>query len=226
MARHPRYRVAGAPQHVIQRGNNRMPTFTDAQDYRFYLECLLSSSERFGCSIHAYVLMTNHVHLLVTPQRSGAISTMMQSIGRRYVRRYNDRTQRTGTLWEGRFRAVPIDSDRHLMVCHRYIEMNPVRAGLASSPASYSWSSFRCNALGRYDPVVTPHDWYLAFGSEHLSRQRAYLALFDQPMDDEALDEIRVPARRPTGGWRQNSGRPISPGRKAPIDSDPIDFGG
>ena len=147
MARLPRYAVPGQPQHVIQRGNNRSVMFLRPADYVRYLDNVRAACDQHGCAVHAYVLMTNHVHLLMTPTNAGGISRVMQSVGRRYVRYFNQSYQRTGTLWEGRYRAAAIDSEQYLFACYRYIERNPVRAGMVDDPADYRWSSHAANAL-------------------------------------------------------------------------------
>lgn len=149
MARQPRYVLPGQPQHVIQRGNNRDVIFVAEADYRFYLDKLKDACDRMGCEVHAYVLMTNHVHLLMTPYEENSLGRVMQSLGRRYVQYFNYRYRRTGTLWEGRYRATLIDAESYLLTCYRYIELNPVRAGMVSHPGDYPWSSYRSNALGQ-----------------------------------------------------------------------------
>ena len=141
MARHPRFVLPGHPQHVIQRGNNRNVIFAEDADYCIYMEKLGEACERFGCRIHAYVLMTNHVHLLITPETEQGISKAMQSLGRQYVQYFNYRYQRTGTLWEGRYKASLLDTTQYLLTCYRYIELNPVRACMVEQPAEYRWSS-------------------------------------------------------------------------------------
>ena len=170
MARLPRFSLTGVPQHVIQRGNNRQACFAADEDYRFYLDCLRDASQRYRCAIHAYVLMTNHVHLLVTPGETGAISRFMQHVGRRYVQHFNFLYQRSGTLWEGRYKSSLVDAENYLLTCYRYIEMNPVRAAMVREPVEYRWSSHRANALGHPDSVLTPHALYLPDGD---LRQRA-----------------------------------------------------
>ena len=142
MARQPRLDLRGIPQHVVQRGNDRQACFTAETDYLRYLQELREASSKHDCAIHAYVLMTNHVHLLITPATTGAISRMMQAVGRRYVGSFNARYRRTGTLWEGRFKAALVDTDRYLLTCYRYIELNPVRAHMTDDPADYPWSSY------------------------------------------------------------------------------------
>ncbi|MEZ0122918.1 MAG: transposase [Candidatus Reddybacter sp.] len=148
MARLTRYFIEGQPQHIIQRGNNREPIFAVERDYFFYLECLQEAAERQGLVIHSYVLMTNHVHLLVTPQTSQSIGKTLQSVGRRYVQYFNHSYRRTGTLWEGRYKATLIDSECYLLTCMRYIELNPLRANMVVHPNEYPWSSYRVNAEG------------------------------------------------------------------------------
>ena len=156
MARLPRYFVEGQALHIIQRGNNREPIFADDQDYHFYQECLQESAERHGLAIHAYVFMTNHVHLLATPQTTESVGKTLQSLGRRYVQYFNYTYDRTGTLWEGRYKATLIDSDRYLLTCMRYIELNPVRAGMVDHPRDYPWCSYAANALGEDNLLITP----------------------------------------------------------------------
>ena len=198
MARLPRYAMPGQPQHVIHRGNNRSAIFTDPADYERFRHDLLAACARYGCFVHAYVLMTNHFHLLLTAPVSDATGKAMQSVGRRYVGYFNRRHRRTGTLWEGRYRSAPIDSERYLFTCYRYIEQNPVRAGIVARPEHYPWSSFHANALGRFDPVVTPHERYVALAGRVLDRLAAYRSICDAPFDGLTLDELRSSIR---GNW-------------------------
>lgn len=193
MPRQPRYNLPGVPQHVVQRGNNRNATFFADEDYERYLHDLRLSSEQHGCDIHAYVLMTNHVHLLITPHQSDGITKTMQSLGRRYVAYINHTYRRTGTLWEGRYKAALIESERYLLTCYRYIELNPVRAGSMeiSYPGAYPWSSYRANALGEHNPLITPHPEYRALGANDQQREQAYRALFDDHIDGRTLGSIR-----------------------------------
>lgn len=195
MARLPRFDLAGIAQHIVQRGNDRKPCFAAEADYLQYLKELREASFRHGCAIHAYVLMTNHVHLLATPDEVGAVSRMMQAIGRRYVGGFNARYRRTGTLWEGRFKAALVDSDRYVLACYRYIECNPVRAGMSLGPADYRWSSHAFNALGATDPVTTPHRDYLRLGHDTPSRLAAYRLLFDQDAG-HSDDDLRAHTRQ------------------------------
>ena len=204
MVRLPRYTLPGQPQHVIQRGNNRSALFESSADYEFFRACLTRACETHRCLVHAYVLMPNHVHLLMTPTFNSGIGKVMQSVGRRYVQRFNVANNRTGTLWEGRYRATVIDSDRYLLTCYRYIELNPVRAGLAARPEEYVWSSHRANAHGFSDVLVTPHPMYLTLGPSSGDRLRAYAALFRSALDDAMLEEIRNSTNK---GWALGSER-------------------
>ena len=202
--RPPRYPLIGVPQHVMQRGNNRQPTFFAADDFRVYLECLKEAATNHHCEIHAYVLMTNHVHLLMTPRRTNAIAKVIQSLGRRYVQYINATYQRSGTLWEGRYKASVIESESYLLMCLRYIELNPVRSNLVADPAEYLWSSYPWHALGKSDPLITDHSVYLALGRTKEERHEAYRGLFRDPLDPARLQEIResVNQCRVLGGER------------------------
>lgn len=191
MARKPRFSLTGVPQHVIQRGNNREPCFFAAEDYRFYLDSLKEACEKYHCAVHAYVLMTNHVHLLVTPQAEGAVGNMMQSVGRRYVRYINHVYRRSGTLWEGRYKASLVESETYLLVCQRYIELNPIRAAMVSTPVEYQWSSYPHNAFGRPDAYVSPHPEYLRLDADPEHRRHIYRELFRHYMENELLHTIR-----------------------------------
>lgn len=191
VARLPRYAAPGMPQHVIQRGNNRSAMFAALSDYRFFLDVLRDACEHHGCRVHAYVLMTNHVHLLMTPEAALGISRVMQTVGRRYVRCFNDAHGRTGTLWEGRHRATLVDTNRYFLTCQRYIELNPVRGGLVADPGSYRWSSYRANALGVDDPLVTPHACYESLAADPIGRQLAYRDIVGRELADDDLNEIR-----------------------------------
>ena len=204
MPRLPRYAVPGVPQHVIQRGNNRTAIFAVAADYAHFRRVLRSACERHACLVHAYVLMTNHVHLLITPTTPRGIGRVMQSVGRRYVQHFNTTYARTGTLWEGRYRATPVETERYLLTCYRYIEQNPVRAGLVPDPAAYRWSSFRANALGAHDPLVTAHDLYLTLGPDAPTRRRAYQALFAAPLGEPTLQVVRHAVQT---GWALGGNR-------------------
>ncbi len=192
MPRLPRFVLPGHPQHVIQRGNNRQVIFQAEDDYRFYLEKLKDAADKHQCDIHTYVLMTNHVHLLVTPHNESGLSKMMQMLGRYYVQYYNHSYRRTGSLWEGRYKATLIDTEIYLLTCMRYIELNPVRAqGLAEHPGDYPWSSYRYHALGESDDLLTPHREYKRLGRTAAERQSSYRQLFRGRMAEKTLTEIR-----------------------------------
>ncbi|MFZ3154807.1 transposase [Pseudomonas sp.] len=155
MPRLPRYGLPGVPPRIIQRGNNRQAIFSCEDDYSVYLDWLKRAAEQYDLAIHAYVLMTNHVHLLATPGAEDSIAKALQSLGRRYVQYFNHRYGHMGTLWESRYRATVIDSESYLLACIRYIELNPVRAAMVTEPGEYPWSSYRCNAMGQEDELVT-----------------------------------------------------------------------
>ncbi len=191
MARQPRIDLAGVPQHLIQRGNNRQACFFAENDRRLYLEWLHQAAKKYGGAVHAYVLMNNHVHLLVTGAETGSLGRMMQCLGRRYVRYVNSRYERTGTLWEGRFRSSLVDSDRYLLTCYRYIELNAVRARIVNLPGDYPWSSYNCNARGRKSELITPHATYLALGKTSAARFSAYQRLFRDAISEGDLKAIR-----------------------------------
>lgn len=191
MPRKPRFFVPDIPVHVIQRGNNRQPIFFDDSDYRKYLRCLGEGVERFDCKVHTYVLMTNHVHLLLTPHSNQAVSHLMQYVGRHYVPYINAKYGRTGTLWEGRFKASSIDTRNYLLACYRYIELNPVRARIVQLPEEYRWSGCRSNALGESNTLLSPHSEYLSLGSTPSARRSSYKAMFEQAISDRELDAIR-----------------------------------
>jgi putative transposase len=191
MARQPRFSLPGVPQHIIQRGNNREPCFFAEEDFRCDLDCLKEASEKYSCPIHAYVLMTNHVHLLVTPHVETAIGNMMQSVGRRYVRYVNHAYRRSGTLWEGRYKASLVESETYFLACQRYIELNPVRAGMVAVPADYRWSSYAHHAFGQLDACLTPHPEYLRLDADPDRRRHAYRELFRHHMENDLLHTIR-----------------------------------
>jgi len=202
MPRPPRFIVPGLPQHVIVRGNNRDPIFASDEDYPAYLDWLLSASRKHSCAIHAYVLMTNHVHLLVTPSTEKGLGKMVQMVGRYYVQYFNHTYRRTGTLWEGRYKASLIDSENYLLTCQRYIELNPVRAGMVEHPAEYPWSSYRTNALSKPTELVTHHELYVNLGTNADERQSSYRSLFDHCVSQQTLDEIRESTNK---GWALGS---------------------
>ena len=191
MSRRARLSVAGVPWHIIQRGNNRAVCFHCEEDYRFYLHYLKEFADRFGCALHAYVLMTNHVHLLLTPVSGESAGLMMKHLGQRYVQYVNRTYRRTGTLWEGRFRSCLPQSEGYVLACHRYIELNPVRAGMVVRPQDYRWSSYHGNGLGRANALLTPHEEYLRLDSRETERQEVYRSLFRAHVGEALTDEIR-----------------------------------
>src|SRR5574340_26396 len=204
MPRRPRIKLADIPQHIVQRGINREPCFFAEEDHHCYLHWLQESAADWHCAIHAYVLMTNHVHLLATADKPDGIARLMQSIGRRYVQYINRSYRRTGSLWEGRYKSSLIQAETYLLTCMRYIELNPVRAGMAQDPGQYRWSSYRHNGLGQADPRITPLPLYLAIDRDGTDRQAAYRALFRSELDEEALAGIRLALSQgqPLGGGR------------------------
>ena len=206
MPRRPRVLLADYPLHIVQRGINREPCFFTDEDYHCYLHWLEEAARACGCAIHAYALMTNHVHLLLTPQETGAPSRLMQSLGRRYVQYANRFYRRTGSLWEGRYKSNVVQAEDYLLACQRYIELNPVRAGMVADPGQYRWSSYRANGLGQTDARLTPHTLYLALGKEAFERSMAYRALFRPELDADAAADI---------GQALRLGMPIGNGRFA-----------
>lgn len=196
MPRPPRLDIAGLPQHVTQRGHDRQACYFAEVDYRCYLTHLSEASRRFQCAVHAYVLMTNHVHLLVTPSSAGSLARMMQMLGRRYVSYINGTYRRSGTLWEGRYKACLVDTENYLLTCYRYIELNPVRAAMVDDPSHYLWSSYHANALGHPNALIQTHPQYDALGNTPFARQLAYQNLFKDAISDDRLAEIRAYIRQ------------------------------
>jgi len=192
MPRRPRFELIGVPQHVIQRGVDRQPVFFSDDDCRIYLDWLGEYASRRDVALHAYCLMTNHVHLLLSAPSAAALAGLMQDMGRRYVQYVNRTYRRSGGLWQGRYKASFVQSERYLLACMRYVELNPVRAGMVRVPGEYRWSSYRANALGAEDKLLTPHDQYLAFGLTSEERQHAYQDLFSSEVDEPAWDLIRT----------------------------------
>jgi putative transposase len=191
MARLARVAPVGVPQHIIQRGNNRQACFAGEEDMKAYLHWVKELSMRHQIDVHAWVLMTNHVHLLCTPWKENAVSRMMQSIGRLYVRYFNRTYRRSGTLWEGRFKSCLVQSDCYLLELYRYIELNPVRANIVDEPSDYSGSSYAINALGVESELQTPHPEYLALGTTKEERLSNYRELFKAHVGVNLVKKIR-----------------------------------
>ncbi len=191
MPRQPRLEIPGIPVHVTQRGVNRCAVFLDDDDRQHYLKLLAASAQRHALQIHAYVLMGNHVHLLISSEKAGALSKAMRQVGQNYVSTFNRRRRRTGTLWEGRFKSCLVDSNRHLLTVCRYIELNPVRAAMVELPEHYPWSSVHANLALLQDPIATPHEAFLAMAPDRLQRAEAYSAWLRAGVSDEELAGIR-----------------------------------
>jgi len=203
VSRLPRLFVSGLPQLVTQRGNNRAHIFHDEADEARYLECLREGLRETGVRLHAYVLMPDHVHLLLSAAEEPATGALMQQLGRRYVRWFNDRHRRTGTLWEGRYRSTVVEPQQYLLACYAYIELNPVRAGLVADPAFYAGSSCRHHLGLDADPHLTDHPMFWALGNTPFDRQAAYRRLLDAGLSEAALEAIRFSAHR---GWLLGEG--------------------
>ena len=180
---------------MIQRGNNRSVCFLSEEDYQAYLEYLYDACLRYAVNMHAYVLMTNHTHLLMTPQCKDGISLVMQSLGRRYVQYINHQYRWSGTLWEGRHKSSLVQAEPYLLACYRYIELNPVRACMVDHPGEYRWSSYHANAVGAADKRITRHDLYDALGQTAESRQYTYRELFTNALDKDIVHAIRASAQ-------------------------------
>jgi putative transposase len=198
MARLPRLTIPGYPHHIIQRGNNRQPIFAGEADYQALLSMVEEKARESGVALHAYVLMSNHFHLLATPATVEAIPQLMQSVGRRYVRYFNQRQGRTGTLWEGRYKSTLIQTDRYLLACMAYIDLNPVRAGLVADPAEYPWSSHAHYTGGRHDRLITPHPLYWALGNTPFARDAAYAELVRSGITEQQQHNLTDSVLR---GW-------------------------
>ena len=196
MTRLNRVCLPGIPHHLIQRGVDRHPCFASEEDFSAYFNWLTEYSVKYRVAIHAWVFMTNHVHLLATPATIDGNSRLMQDLGRQYVRYFNHRYQRTGTLWEGRFRSSVIDSDNYLLICQRYIELNPVRAKIVTNPAEYLWSSFHCNGFGTSSRLHTPHPLYLRLGHTMMERTEAYREFFSGEIKKEDVKMIQKATNR------------------------------
>ena len=234
MPRRARLSIPGIPWHIIQRGNNRSVCFYAEEDYQLYLHYLDEFATKFDCAIHAYALMTNHVHLLLTPQRADSAAMLMKNLGQRYVQYINHTYRRSGTLWEGRFRSCLTQTEDYVLACYRYIELNPVRAGMVLHPQDYRWSSYHANALGKASCMIDPHEQYLRLGCDAAARQEAYRALFKAQLDEEVIGQIRSATNgnyalgserfqreiEATLGRRASRGQPGRPGREVKVDEN------
>ena len=192
MPRKPRFFLPDIPVHIVQRGHSREAVFFEDGDYRSYLDWLAEAAERFDCAVHAYVLMTNHIHILATPRKSDSVSRLMQYVGRQYVPYINYIYGTSGSIWEGRFKASLIHDEQYLLTCMRYIELNPVRANMTAGPGQYRWSSYRANAQGKADELITPHALFTALGRSRASRREAYRTLFKAHVEETDLKDIRA----------------------------------
>lgn len=198
MARLPRLTVPGYAHHIIQRGNNRQAIFDSRADYVLLLDLLEENAKKHRVAIHAYVLMSNHFHLLATPETAEGIPLMMQAVGRRYVRNFNLRHGRSGTLWEGRYRSTLIQAERHLLACMVYMDLNPVRAGMVGDPTEYFWSSHEHYVGRRADKLVVPHPLYWELGNTPFARDQAYGDLVRSGIGTEQQEALRSSAQQ---GW-------------------------
>ncbi len=191
MARKPRLFVTGIPNHVVQRGNNKNPIFFSNKDYFFFLEVLKEARSKYPCFIYGYCLMPNHFHLLIQPKAKHNISMLIKFLGAKYVRYINKIYKRSGTLWEGRFKSSLVDKERYFLACLRYIELNPVRAGIVNSPGLYQWSSYRFRARGILDPILDLDAWYFGLSSNPLERQAKYRKFVDALNSEKDFNLIR-----------------------------------
>jgi putative transposase len=191
MPRKPRFRLVGFPQHIVQRGNDRQPTFRTENDFRTFKHYLAEASAEHRCAVHAYCLMTNHVHLLATPAWSDAIPKTLHAVSQRYAAYFNRSYERSGTLWDGRYRAALVDSDAYVLTCYRYIELNPVRAQIVALPEHYAHSSFRHNALGVIDALISEHSVYTSLSATTVGRRERYGNLISEGLTEAQLTAIR-----------------------------------
>lgn len=204
MPRRPRIHLPGLPLHIVQRGHNRDACFFVEEDFQSYRHWLGEALRESGAALHAYVLMKNHVHLLITPKQPEDVSRIVISLGRRYVQYINKTYRLTGTLWDSRYKSSLVQEDHYLLLCQRFIELNPVRADLVNDPAHYRWSSYRANGLGQSDLLITPHSVYSSLGTDEAARLTAYRVLFRHELDDEAIADMRLAL---------NQGQPFGNGR-------------
>ncbi len=199
MPRLPRLFLPNQPQHIVVRGHNRDPVFARENDFRYFYLCLREAAYKNRLAIHAWVFMHNHIHLLVTPNNENSLPKTMQSVGRRYAQYFNHSYHRSGSLWEGRYKSSLVDTDNYLLSCYRYIELNPVRAGIVKKPEDYAYSSYHANALGKADSMVVPHGFFLDYISSKVSESKkadsdtrsVYRQLCTEMLDRKTLTDIR-----------------------------------
>ena len=192
MPRRNRLLLPDVPLHVIQRGHDGKPCFLADRDCQYFLDALTFHARATRCRIHAYVLMTNHVHLLLSVDDARSLGGLMKSVMQVYAQYFNHRYQHGGAVWRGRYKSCNVQTEDYFLACQRYIELNPVRAGMVGFPGNYRWSSYRCNAEGRADALVTPHQLYLRLGMTPGERRQAYVALFRERLDELAVERIRT----------------------------------
>lgn len=192
MARTKRLVLPGIPLHIIQRGVNRQSCFVDDADRQRYLGYLLHYLATVPCQLHAYVLMSNHVHFLLSTQETSHLSLLMKSSNQRYTQYFNWRHGRSGSLWEGRYKSCLVQSERYLLTCQRYIELNPVRAGIVALPGQYRWSSYRGNSQGMADESLSPHALYMSLGATLHERQTRYQSLFQEKLSEQCVGQLRA----------------------------------
>lgn len=219
MARTVRVVIPDLSVHIVQRGHDGNDCFFDDGDYLAYVSLLREFAPQCACSVHAYCLMTNHVHLFLTPHSPSSCALLMKNVGQRYVQWINARHERSGTLWEGRFFSCPVPSERYALACYRYVDCNPVKPGLVAHPDEYRWSSYRLNARGRFGGFIAPHPVYLALAEDEARRAEAYRMLCDLPLDAKERDDLRKATRRGYAAGTQP--RPRGRPRKK-MGSDPI----
>ena len=230
MPRTARSRCPGIPLHIVQRGVDRSAVFFTVENRRVYLTYLEEFAATFDCEVHAFVLMTNHVHLLATPHRPECMSLIMKGLNQCYVQYVNRSRRRTGGLWEGRYHASFVASDEYFLACHRYIELNPVRAGMVRHPGAYRWSSYRVNAEGMESTLIRPHALYVTLGADERARRAAYRRLFDLQLEDWRIDEFRkrtnaghaIGTEAFVAALEHQTGRRLSPGPRGRPRSVPI----
>ena len=209
MARTARLIIPDLSVHIVQRGHGGQDCFFDDSDYFYYLDLLSTFAERCSCSVHAYCLMTNHVHLFLTPRASKSCAHLMKEVGQRYVQRVNARRERSGTLWEGRFYSCLVPTERYALACYRYVECNPVKPGMVAHPLEYRWSSYRVNT-GAASTWLSPHDAYLAIAEDPERRAARYAELCAEPLAPELVEDLRKATRRgyAAGTKPRSRGRP------------------